>query len=162
MEYIKTQMKTQLLFFALALAITSCEPPKSNQDEAISTDLINVPATASDKQINTGASPDIKFNEDVHDFGKIVQGEKVTFSFVFKNVGGSDLIISSAQGSCGCTVPTYPKQPVKPGETSKIDVQFDSEGKSGLVKKTVTLITNCNPSTKVLTISATIEVPEQE
>lgn len=156
-------MKKQILFFGLLLAIVSCEPAKVSQDEnTISTDLINVPATASDKPIVPGSAPDLKFNEDAHDFGKIIQGEKVTYSFTFKNTGGSDLIISSAQGSCGCTVPTYPKQPIKSGEEAKIDVKFDSEGKSGLVKKTVTLTTNCNPSTKVLTISATIEVPEQE
>jgi len=102
------------------------------------------------------------FKDDKHDFGKIMQGEKVAYSFVFKNSGGSDLVISSAQGSCGCTVPTYPKELVKPGQEGKIDVVFNSEGKSGLVEKTVTLVTNCNPSTKILTISATVIVPEEE
>jgi hypothetical protein len=71
-------------------------------------------------------------------------------------------VISSAQGSCGCTVPSYPKKAIKSGEQDKVDVVFNSEGKSGLVQKTVTLVTNCNPSTKVISISATVIVPEEE
>jgi hypothetical protein len=156
-------MKNQILIFGLACFVVACEPPKVNQDGTeISTDVINVPATASDKPVDVNAGPTMGFNEEEHDFGKIVQGEKVSYSFVFKNTGGSDLVISSASASCGCTVPNYPKTPIKSGETAKIDVQFDSSGKSGLVKKTVTLVTNCNPSTKMLTITATIDVPEEE
>jgi hypothetical protein len=102
------------------------------------------------------------FADEKHDFGKITQGETVSYSFVFKNSGGSDLVISSAQGSCGCTIPNYPKQAIKPGQEATVDVKFESSGKSGLVQKTVTLVTNCTPSTKVLTISATVEVPDEE
>jgi hypothetical protein len=144
--------------------IASCqtETKKAENAPAISTDVINVPATASGKPAEPGSSPVMTFSEEKHDFGKITQGEKVTYAFMFTNTGGSDLVISAAQGSCGCTVPSYPHVPVKPGETSKVDVVFDSEGKSGLVQKTVTMTTNCNPSTKVITISATVIVPEEE
>lgn len=156
-------MKNQLLFFGLALLVVSCEPPKINQTEPqISTDVINVPATASDKSVPAGMGPQMTFAEEKHDFGKITQGEKVSYSFTFKNTGNSDLIVSNASASCGCTIPNYPKVPVKPGEESKIDVLFNSDGKSGLVEKTVTLTTNCTPSTKLLTISTTIIVPEEE
>jgi hypothetical protein len=161
-------MKMKVFFVAtigtLILFMSSCasEVKKDEVVPGVSTDVINVPSTASDKPAEPGSAALITFNEEKHDFGKITQGEKVSYSFVFKNTGGSDLVISSAQGSCGCTVPSYPHVPVKPGETSKIDVVFNSEGKSGLVQKTVTLVTNCNPSTKVLTISATVIVPEEE
>lgn len=156
-------MKKQFLFLGLAVAIASCEPPKGNSNEPqISTDVINVPSTASDKPVPAGMEPQMTFTEETHDFGKIMQGEKVSYSFIFKNTGKSDLIISNASASCGCTVPNYPKTPVKPGEESKIDVVFDSNGKSGLVQKTVTLVTNCSPSTKTLSISTTIIVPEEE
>lgn len=157
-------MKTNLLFLLLGTTLFfACEPPKANNGEsAVSTDVINVPATASDKPVDKNAGPTMSFNETEHDFGKIVQGEKVSYSFVFKNTGGSDLVISNASASCGCTVPNYPKQPIKSGETAKIDVQFDSSGKSGLTKKTITLVTNCNPSTQLLTITSTIEVPSEE
>lgn len=113
-------------------------------------------------EVNTEELPVMLFNEEKHNFGEIIQGEKVSYSFVFKNVGGSDLVISSASGSCGCTVPTFPKEPVKAGQEAKIDVVFDSDGKSGLVEKTVTLISNCNPSNKILTINANIIVPEEK
>ena len=82
------------------------------------------------------------------------------YAFKFKNTGKVDLIISSAQGSCGCTVPQYPKQPLKPGTEATIDVTFDSAGKQGKQNKTVTLITNCIPSTKVLTIMGDVNVAD--
>jgi hypothetical protein len=152
---------TTLLISALLLVTAACNREAKKDDKAkISTDVINVPATASGVPSVMGSAPIMTFNEEKHDFGKITQGEKVSFSFIFKNTGGSDIVISSAQGSCGCTVPTYPKEPVKVGQESKIDVVFDSDGKSGLVEKTITLVTNCNPSTKILTINSTIIVPE--
>lgn len=154
-------MKTKL-FLALAVCffMISCGEDKKSET-SISSDVINVPSTASGKAL-PGSPPEITFAEQKHDFGKLVQGETVSYSFIFRNTGGSDLVISSAQGSCGCTIPSYPKGVVKPGEEGQIDVKFESSGKSGLVQKTVTLVTNCTPSTKVLTISATIEVLEEE
>ncbi len=159
----KIRSITNLMTIAILLTMIACHQEEKKEDETkISTDVINVPATASGKQAELGSAPVMQFNELKHDFGKITQGEKVSYSFVFKNTGGSDLVISSAQGSCGCTVPSFPKEAIKPGQESKIDVKFDSDGKSGLVEKTVTLVTNCNPSTKVITISSTIIVPEEE
>jgi uncharacterized protein DUF1573 len=154
-------MKTKLFLSAvMCFFLFSCGNDKKNDSE-ISSDLINVPATASGKAL-AGSPPVMTFAEEKHDFGKLTQGETVSYAFIFTNTGGSDLVISSAQGSCGCTIPEYPKGAVKPGQQSKIDVKFESSGKSGLVQKTVTLVTNCTPSTKVLTISSTIEVPEEE
>ena len=160
---LNNNMKPVVKLFAAAVVIfsTACSHNGKKDDSTLSTDLINVPSTASGKPAVPGSAPLIVFNEEKHDFGKITQGEKVSYSFVFKNKGGTDLVISSAQGSCGCTVPTFPKGPVKPEQESKIDVVFNSEGKSGVVEKTVTLVTNCNPSTKILTIVSTINVPEE-
>ncbi|MES2139655.1 MAG: DUF1573 domain-containing protein [Bacteroidota bacterium] len=147
--------------FMFILTAACNQETKKEGETDISTDVINVPSTASGVPVEAGSEPVIAFSEEKHDFGTVTQGEKVSYSFIFKNTGGSDIVISSAQGSCGCTVPTYSKQPVKAGQEGKIDVVFDSEGKSGLVEKTITLVTNCNPSTKTLTISASIIVPEQ-
>ena len=159
----KAPLISKLLIATLIFIVTACHHEEKKDDATkISTDVINVPSTASGKPAVPGSAPMMVFNEVLHDFGKITQGEKVSYSFVFKNTGGSDLVISSAQGSCGCTVPSYPKESIKAGQVSKIDVVFNSEGKSGLVQKTVTLVTNCNPSTKILTISSTIIVPEEE
>lgn len=159
----KTGFISTLIIGISFITFSACRQAEKKEDTSkISTDVINVPSTASGKPAAPGSAPVMVFNEVLHDFGKITQGEKVSYSFVFKNTGGSDLVISSAQGSCGCTVPSYPKEPIKAGQESKIDVEFNSEGKSGLVQKTVTLVTNCNPSTKILTISSTIIVPEEE
>ncbi|MGZ4035201.1 MAG: DUF1573 domain-containing protein [Bacteroidia bacterium] len=157
----KTRSIVNLIFVYLLVSMVACKSNDNNPSK-IPSDVINVPATASGKQAALGTPPVMTFNEEKHDFGKIKQGEKVSYSFVFKNTGGSDLVISSAQGSCGCTIPTYPKEAIKPGQESKIDVVFDSDGKTGTVQKTVTLVTNCSPSTKVLTISSNIEAPEDE
>ena len=160
-------MKRKLIFTAIigtALLVSEACTSAAKKDDGttIPTDVINIPSTASGKQAPVGSPPVMVFNEDKHDFGKINQGEKVSYAFVFKNTGGSDLVISSAQGSCGCTIPSYPKEAIKAGQTSKIDVVFDSGGKTGVVQKTVTLVTNCSPSTKVLTISSTINASEEE
>jgi hypothetical protein len=104
--------------------------------------------------------PEIKFEEEVFDFGKITQGERVSHSFKFKNIGSKNLIISGANGSCGCTVPEYPKEPIKAGGEGHINVVFSSEGKSGIQEKTITVVTNCEPATRVIRIKADIIVPQ--
>jgi hypothetical protein len=154
-------MKTKL-FIVLAGAFFLGACGQDKKEDAITTSVISIPETASGKPATPGSAPAMLFAEELHDFGKITQGEIVSWSFRFRNVGGSDLVISAATGSCGCTIPSYPKGAVKPGAESQIDVKFDSGGKAGLVKKTVTLTTNCSPSTKVITISATVDVPEEE
>lgn len=145
-----------LMLVAFSFQAISCA---SDSNKEVTTDLVDNPKTA-DSKAETGSQPAIEFDKEEHDFGKISQGEKVSYSFKFKNTGEADLLISSAQGSCGCTVPDYPTKPIAPGEAGKIDVVFDSEGKSGHVKKTVTVVTNATPSTKVLTISTEILDPK--
>ena len=97
-----------------------------------------------------GGAPVMVFEEDKHEFGTIQVGEVVTYSYKFTNEGTADLVISDAHASCGCTVPNWPKQPVRPGESGVIDVKFDSNGKQGDVTKEVSISTNCNPSVKVI------------
>ncbi|MDI9342424.1 MAG: DUF1573 domain-containing protein [Sediminibacterium sp.] len=145
---------------ALVIASFSFSACKNNSSETkeINTDMVEVNASASgDSKSNL---PEIKFEEEIHDFGKITQGEKISFAFKFKNTGDKNLIISGASGSCGCTVPNYPKEPIPAGGEGKIDVLFNSEGKSGLQEKTVTLITNCEPSTRILKIKTEVVIPE--
>jgi hypothetical protein len=141
----------------LAFALTSCAPKKADK---VSTDMVNISATASGNA-PTGREPEIRFERDVHDFKVISQGERVTTAFRFKNVGGSPLLIEEASGSCGCTVPEYPKEPIPPGGEGVINVEFNSEGKSGQQEKTVRLTTNCKEATKVLTIKANVVIPKE-
>ena len=148
-------MKKLIIAIAL-IPMLSCSD--NDKNGAVGTDAINNTASA-DGKVHADM-PEIKFDEEVFDFGKITQGEKVSHAFTFKNTGSKSLIISGASGSCGCTVPEWPKEPVQPGETGKINVVFSSEGKSGLQEKTVTIVTNCEPATKVIRIKTEIIVAE--
>lgn len=151
---IKTEkMKVLYMIFAAGMLLTSC----TQESKEISTNDISNSQTADGSA--KGSLPDMKFEEETHDFGRITQGEKVAFAFKFRNTGSSNLIISAANGSCGCTIPEYPKKPIAPGEEAAIDVVFNSEGKSGIAEKSVTLVTNCEPSTKIIYIKANIIVP---
>lgn len=100
----------------------------------------------------------IKFKTMKHDFGKLKAGDKREYDFEFTNTGKNELFVEFAKGSCGCTVPDWPKEGIKPGEKSKIHVKFDSTAKSGKQEKTVTVIANTEPSTStILTITADVE-----
>jgi hypothetical protein len=143
------------LFLAVFLILVSCN---SDAEKEITSSAVNVSKSADGNSSND--LPDITFNEDEFDFGKIIQGEKVSHAFFFRNTGKKNLIISSASGSCGCTVPEWPKEPILPGQSAKIDVIFSSDGKSGYQEKTVTVVTNCEPATRVIRIKCEIIVAE--
>lgn len=147
----------KLIFAACFLGLLSCN------DKGLKVDGVDSDAVSNSESAEGRISsdqPDITFEEKVFDFGTIVQGEKVSHAFIFKNNGKKSLIISSAQGSCGCTVPEWPKEPIAPGASNRINVVFNSEGKSGLQEKTVTIVTNCEPATKVIRIKGEIIVAE--
>jgi hypothetical protein len=153
--------KLFLPIIASVLLMTSCQSKEGGEStEKISPDVVNNPATAeTTSNADENAVPEFTFETDTHHFGEITQGEKVTYAFKFKNTGNAPLVISSASATCGCTVPEYTKSPVDPGEEGFITVTFDSGGKSGMTSKSVTLIANTIPNTKVLTVSADIQVP---
>ncbi len=152
-----------MVFVSTVLWSCNSQNDSNGKEAKISPDVVNNPATAKP----TGEKADemmpvFTFETDNHEFGEIVQGERVTYAFKFKNTGNAPLVISNASATCGCTVPEYTKTPVEPGDEGYINVTFDSAGKSGMVSKTVTLIANTTPNTKVLTISADIQVPKEK
>ncbi|MFL5753134.1 MAG: DUF1573 domain-containing protein [Bacteroidia bacterium] len=104
-------------------------------------------------------APEMKFDKMEYDFGKITQGDVATHEFTFKNVGKSPLIINQAQGSCGCTVPEWPKEPIKPGAKGVIKVTFNSAHKSGVQDKTVTITSNAKEEKMVLHMKGEVIVP---
>ncbi len=104
----------------------------------------------------TGLKPEISFEKTEHNLGRIVQGEKVGYNFVFINEGGASLVILDANASCGCTVPKYSKEPIAPGEKGSVEVVFDSSGRMGKQSKTITLKTNGADPVVYLTIKADI------
>ncbi|MBL0102796.1 MAG: DUF1573 domain-containing protein [Bacteroidetes bacterium] len=114
------------------------------------------------KTLDNVANPNqaaFKFEAESHNFGTIKQGESVTYEFKFTNTGNEPLIITNAAGSCGCTVPIWPKEPIMKGQTSTIKVTFNSAGKSGVQDKTVTLTSNAVENPKVIHMQGTVEVP---
>lgn len=103
-----------------------------------------------------GPLPEFSFETEDHDFGKIEEGEQVEHIFSFTNTGDAPLIISAAKGSCGCTVPEWPKEPIAVGETGEIKVKFNSKKKPGIQNKTVTITSNTFPTQKKIRIKADV------
>jgi len=99
---------------------------------------------------------EFKFDNEEFDFGSIVQGESVTHEFEFVNTGSEPLVITNAEGSCGCTVPIYSKEPIMKGKSGVIKVTFNSTGKSGIQDKTVTLTSNARRNPLVLHMKGTV------
>lgn len=103
----------------------------------------------------------IEFEKDVHDYGDVAYKGNGTYSFVFTNTGTEPLMISNAKGSCGCTVPSWPKEPIAPGASAKIDVTYDTK-RVGAISKSVTLTSNAvNTPVKVLRIKGKVLPQEQ-
>ncbi len=152
----KTPQFILVLIFSVAISCHS-----ESEDKGITADLVNSPLTAN-QSAEKVLTPKIQMDEESFDFGEMQQGESVTHDFVLKNIGDANLIISAAKGSCGCTVPEWPKEPIAKGEQAIIKVTFNSAGKSGKQNKTVTLVTNAIPNTKVITITGNVIIPEKE
>lgn len=157
-------MKFRRLLFTLSLPLLlftySCTLSGSS-DEKISTDLVKNPNSASGKD-QSGELPSLKFNEIEHDFGRVIQGESVSCEFKFTNSGKSDLIIVDVTTSCGCTVPSFPKTPIRPGEEGIIKVSFNSAGKHGAQTKSILVVANTQPNTTLLRIKANIVGPNAD
>ncbi|MDZ4668232.1 MAG: DUF1573 domain-containing protein [bacterium] len=121
-------------------------------------DLVSNPISANDTTASlSDKAPIMTFDENIHNFGTLVDGEVVTYKFKFKNTGNADLIISNASASCGCTVPKYPKEPITPGTESAIEVQFNSSGKVGAFDKNVTITSNTIPTQIYLVIRGEVK-----
>lgn len=107
----------------------------------------NIPGTnVNATPVPTGPTTSIKYDETSYDFGVADEGTVVKHVFKFTNTGSEPLVISNAKGSCGCTVPTWPKQPVAPGAKGEISVEFNTKGKPGRQSKQVTVTANTNPT----------------
>ena len=125
------------LFILATFLVASCT---NNPSKKVNTENL---ATANQSTQSVGDMPVMTFDKTDHDFGTINEGDNLETVFNFTNTGGSDLIITNAKGSCGCTVPEYPKNtPIKPGESASIKVKFDSSNKPNLQSKTVTITAN--------------------
>ena len=163
-------------FLFLGLALISMIACKNNSDDAARESLATPATTATQPTQTPAAAPaavpvgpltSISYNETEFDFGEIEEGEKVTHEFSFKNTGSEPLVISKAQGSCGCTVPDWPKEPIAVGESAVIKVQYDSRGKGKTraeggkaENKRVTITANTDPAQSFLTIKGKVYKPD--
>jgi len=176
-------MKKQFILFAFAALTTLAACNSSTNSEQKADEASAVAATSTETtstaaetvtsaettEASTEAVADVAeeeaagvavmtFTEEMFDFGKITQGEKVTHTFKFKNEGDSPLIITDAKTTCGCTVPDYPKnKPIAPGEGGEIVVTFNSAGKQGKQEKPITLSANVEGGKKVIRISGEVQ-----
>jgi hypothetical protein len=105
----------------------------------------------------TGPTTNISFAKNSYDFGKIKQDSKHSHTFKFTNNGVNPLTITDAKGACGCTVPSFPKEPIPPGGTGEIVVEYSPGKQKGAQTKTVTVTANTNPPTTTLTVTAEVE-----
>jgi hypothetical protein len=149
-------MRTLYILLAIIFSIPfiGCN---SDRKDKLSTDVVTNPNSASGEQENT--LPVMAFEKDMHDFGKLIAGEKAVYTFKFRNAGKSDLVISQVKSSCGCTVPRYPKEPIGPGEEGEIKVTFDSSSRKGMQNKAITIVTNCQPNSTIIRIKAQVISP---
>ncbi len=136
----------------LLMALTSCDDAAS---KVASDNTEGTKVEAAD--VETKGTPVFSFTEESFDFGEIEEGTVAKHDFVFKNTGDAPLIITNAAGSCGCTVPEWPREPIAPGEEGTIHVEFNSQGRTGNQQKQVTISANTVPNSKVLKISSQVK-----
>jgi Protein of unknown function (DUF1573) len=125
-----------ILFLLVTLILISCDVRRKDK---IADDVATQTAQA------LKDSTTVQIIDSAYNFGKVTDGEKVEYSYRFKNTGTKPLVIVNASASCGCTVPQKPEKPVLPGETGFIKVVFDSKGRVGNAHKTITVISNADP-----------------
>jgi len=145
------------LFAALCFQFSGC---RNSNSSGISISDIKNPVTIDGMDAQKKANmPEIQYENISYDFGKVIQGEVLSYTFHFKNIGKTNLLISGAEASCGCTTSIPPKAPIKPGEKGELTITFDSKYKQGLITSYLVVTANTYPAQSVLTISATVVAP---
>lgn len=148
------QIKLGLLATMVLAMMTSCQNSNSDVREEARQAVENavqpadqsaVQPAAQTAEAPTGPTTEMTFGETEFDFGTITEGEKVSHTYTFTNTGEEPLILSNAKGSCGCTVPKWPREPIAPGASSEIVVEFNSKNKRGKKNQKVTITANTNP-----------------
>lgn len=161
-------MKKNLILaasFAVAILAASCDNKTASENvteaevntEAAAPVVANPNVAGAEEAVAPENAPVISFAETTYDFGTIKQGDVVEHTFKFTNTGKSPLIIESATASCGCTVPESPKEPIAPGNSGEIKVQFNSTGKAGMQSPMVTVRANTVPNITQVNLKGTVE-----
>ncbi|MCB0652887.1 MAG: DUF1573 domain-containing protein [Saprospiraceae bacterium] len=162
------QLKFPLLAVFMVAFLGSCQ--QGNQDvrnaarEDVATNSVQPqsvdPSAVQEPAVPAGPTTSIEFEETTFDFGTVDEGEKVSHTFKFKNTGNEPLIFSNAKGSCGCTVPTWPREPIAVGATGIVSVEFNSKNKKGKRNQKVTLTGNTNPPQTFIYLTGNVNPAE--
>lgn len=134
-----------ILFYLLIISCGSKTTKTGNEDYNFSNPL-TAENINSEENIGDGL-PTMDFKETEYNFGVVINGEKVVHTFILKNNGKSNLLISNVKPSCGCTSPKWTKEPIKPGQEGFVELAFDSQGRIGHQRKTATIFANTQPNT---------------
>lgn len=148
--------KTILLASVMMSAVFITNAQDAAKAPAQVTDVKNMAEFKFDEE-KPDSLKSVEFN-----FGTIKQGDVINHEFSFTNTGKEPLIITESHGSCGCTVPQWPKEPIKKGEKGVIKVTFNSAGKMGMQDKTVTITSNAKSNPKIIHLKGTVEKPAEQ
>ncbi len=165
--------KIALMLAAVALLFAACQTANKSKATANTDTKTNSSAPTADanstlppqannlpewqKKAASLPATTVEWAQEVYNFEEVAMGTKVTHQFRFKNTGSKPLVLTRVKASCGCTTPSYSKEPVAPGEEGYIDVAFDTKGKKGRQVKTVTVTANLEGNTnKVLRIQGEV------
>ena len=162
-------MKT-IKFFVVLLAVTfafGCKNSDQVKDEAqasVETPAVTDPNAAATPAVTdpnlpaipTGPTTSVKWEQTDFDFGKVTEGEVVKHTYKFTNTGSEPLIVTDARSTCGCTVPKKPTEPIPPGETGEITVEFNSRSRVGQQSKPIHVTAHTNPASITLTLKGEV------
>ena len=169
-------IRTTAVALLFAGAVASCNSDSSDVREAAReavqsaenatvTGAANTAAVlneSADEAVASGPTTSIEFVETEYDFGTITEGEEVVHTYTFTNTGSEPLLFTDARGSCGCTVPDWPRNPIAPGGTGEVVVKFNSKGKGGDQNRKVTLQGNTDPAQTFLTLTGKVNKADAE
>lgn len=151
--------KSIILFGALLLSGTAmlAQTPGGDKTATMKATITDPHAAPAAQAATPAQNADLsmKFANEDHSFGNIPEGPSVSYDFEFKNISKEPIVLSNVQASCGCTTPTWPKEPIAPGKSGKITATYNTQGRPGPFTKTITV--SSNVGSKVLKITGTVE-----
>jgi hypothetical protein len=152
-------MKKYLIIFVSLAFFTGCDVKRNDKivDDSLVKDQRQKKKQEESIKKALTDSTSVQLIDSLYNFGTVKEGEEVTHSFTFKNIGTKPLVIMTAQASCGCTVPEKPEEPIAPGKTGEIKVVFHSKDRSGQQEKTIRVTSNARPEFGLLVLKGVVE-----
>ncbi len=163
------QIQIAVMVLTLGAFMVSCQSGNQDVRDAARENVENTavePANSAaqtatpEMAVPTGPTTTMTFEETTFDFGTVQDGEMVSHTYKFTNTGNEPLILSDAKGSCGCTVPKWPREPIAPGASANITVEFNSKNKAGKRNQKVTITSNTNPPQSFIYLTGDVQKPE--